>query len=220
MADVFAGKGDLVVATGRTVKALRSLRRGIVTFGGSCDIYRCDVRHKHSVTSVARAILKKYRAVDVLINNAGLTSFKDFQSSSSKDFASIIETNLRGPFLTSKAIIPSMIKRRAGMIVNILSFAAKKVYTKSALYSASKAGLEAMMNVLRAELRDTGIKIINVYPGAVLTPMWLREHRKRYSNQMMLPDDVARLVYEATAQSPSLMVEELIIRPQGGDLAV
>jgi short-subunit dehydrogenase len=191
-----------------------------VAFGGACDIYQCDIRSESSVAKVARAILRKHRFVDILINNAGVTSFKDFMSAKPSEFDSILATNLRGPFLATKMIVPVMVKRRKGIIVNMISFAAKTVYTKSALYSASKAGLEAMMNVLRTELREVGIKVINVYPGAVLTPMWLKEHRKKYSDQMILPDDVARLVYETTAQSPSLMVEEIVVRPQGGDLLV
>ena len=217
---MFAENGDHVVAAARNLRALRDLRRHIEENGRSCEVVACDIKDESQVRKVSGVILKKYRFIDVLVNNAGVTYFKDFLSTSVREFDEVIGTNLRGLFLTTKSVVPSMLRRKRGVIVNILSFAAKTIYTKSTAYSASKSGAEAMMNVLRAEVRNSGVKIINVYPGAVFTPMWAPKHRKKYSKRMIDPNVVARLVYEASSQPLSAMVEELIIRPQGGDLRI
>jgi short-subunit dehydrogenase len=105
-------------------------------------------------------------------------------------------------------------------VLNILSYVVKEVYTKSAAYSSSKAGTEAMMNVLRSEVRRQGIHIVNVYPGAVSTPIWRQSQREKFGNQMLTPEQVAEMLFQVSIQSPSLMVEEIVLRPQGGDLQV
>lgn len=220
LAEVFTKEGDHVVATARSFKLLRALRHRIEEKGGNCHIFACDVKNEADVKRTATIILKNHRSIDILINNAGITYFKEFLSTRVHEFDDVVATNLRGLFLTTKTVLRSMLRRKRGLIINILSFAAKTVYTKAAAYSASKSGAEAMMNVLRAEVRDSGIKVINVYPGAVLTPMWPQKQRKKYSGRMIDPEVVARLVYEASVQAPPVMVEELIIRPQGGDLRV
>ena len=76
------------------------------------------------------------------------------------------------------------------------------------------------MDCLRAEVRSKGIKVLNVYPGATLTPMWNAAQQKRYAKVMMTPADVARKIFEATRLSESMMIEELVLRPQMGDLKV
>jgi NADP-dependent 3-hydroxy acid dehydrogenase YdfG len=113
-----------------------------------------------------------------------------------------------------------MLKRESGMVINILSYAAKVTYTGSSAYAASKAGSEAMMNVLRAETRNKGIKIINVHPGAVFTSIWHPKHREKYGHQMMKPAEIAKVIYELSCQPSSLVIEDVVIRPQIGDLQV
>ncbi len=220
LAMTFSENGDHVVLTARRKSELDSIARQLRSGSGGVDVFPCDVRKGNKVLGVATSILSKHGRLDILVNSAGVTSFKDFKSTTISEFDQVIETNLRGAFVATKAVLPAMLAQKKGMIINIISFAAKTTYRNSAAYSASKAGLEAMMNVLRAETRERGIKVVNVYPGAVMTPMWLKRHRKQYGNVMVSPDDVARLVCEVSLQPPSVMVEELVIRPQIGDLQV
>lgn len=180
----------------------------------------CDVRVERSVRSAARRIAARFKRVDVLVNNAGVTYFKDFAGTSVKEFDHVLETNLRGSFLTTRGVLPGMLRRKSGMIVNIQSFAAKTTYTSSSVYAASKSGGVALMNGLRAEVRNKGIKILNVFPGATLTPMWEAPLQKRYAGVMMRPEEVARKIFEATQLPDSMMIEEMVIRPQIGDLTV
>lgn len=218
LAEVFAARGDQVIASARSVHLLRQLKHSIEAKRGRCEIARMDVRNEKNVSATTRELLMQVKHIDILVNNAGITYFKDFLATTTKEFDNVISTNLRGLFLTAKSVLPSMLKRKTGLIINVLSFAAKTTYTKSGAYAASKSGAEAMMNVLRAELRGKGIGVMNVYPGAVLTPMWLPKHRRKYSKQMLEPQEVAELIYDASVRAKSVMVEELIIRPPGGDL--
>jgi NADP-dependent 3-hydroxy acid dehydrogenase YdfG len=218
LASVFASHGDSVIATARTESRLQELSGQISAEGGLCDPVLCDVQNEASVLAAAKHILTIHGCIDILINNAGVTYFKDFLSTSTDEFDHIIQTNLRGLFLTTKAVLPAMIENQNGLVLNILSYVVKEVYTKSAAYSASKAGAEAMMDVLRSEVRRKGINIVNVYPGAVSTPIWNQHQLEKFGNQMLAPEQVASMLYEVSTQQPSLMVEEIVLRPQGGDL--
>ena len=220
LATTFVSRGDTVFATGRNIENLGSLQAELSTASGRVMVAECDLRRDDQVAHIARRVLSDLGSLDILINNAGVTYFKDFEKTTIEEFDEVIETNLRGLFLTTKGILAAMIQRESGAIINILSYAGKSVYTGSSAYAASKAGAEAMMNVLRAETRQKGIKIVNVYPGAVLTSIWHPKHQERYRHQMMKPEEVAAMVYEISCQPASMIVEEVVLRPQGGDLRV
>ncbi len=220
LARVFAEHGDRVLAAGRKGKKLEALRKHARSRGLQIETVRCDVTRESSVRMMMKKTFQRHGRVDILVNNAGVTYFKDVASTTVKEFDEVINTNLRALFLLSKAVLPSFLKKKRGMILNIISFAAKTTYPFSGVYSASKSGAEALMNVLRSETRQKGIKIVNVYPGAAETPMWPKRYRDRLSRHMMRSTDVAELIWKATSHPDTLMVEELIIRPQVGDLTV
>jgi len=220
LSEVFCRQGDDVVASARTESRLNELCKRLSSQTGSCTAVPCDLLSESSVTHASERIRTAHDHVDILINNAGVTYFKDFMSTSTEEFDHVLHTNLRGAFLATKSILPEMLKKKKGLILNIVSYAVKEVYTKSAAYAASKAGLEAMMNVLRAEVRRDGIQIVHVYPGAVVTPIWKQHQIEKYGSQMLTPVHIAEMVYQISIQPPSLMVEEIVLRPQGGDLQV
>jgi NADP-dependent 3-hydroxy acid dehydrogenase YdfG len=218
LVEVFTSRGDTVIASARTESKLNELCRQISAARGTCEIMKCDVQSEASVFEAVKNILELHGHVDVLINNAGVTYFKDFIDTSIEEFDHVVNTNLRGTFLTTKAVLPAMLQTQNGLVLNILSYVVKEVYTKSAAYSSSKAGTEAMMNVLRSEVRRQGINIVNVYPGAVSTPIWRQNQLEKFGNQMLIPEHIAEMLYQVSIQPPSLMVEEIVLRPQGGDL--
>lgn len=219
LAELFALKKDKVIASARTESTLRDLQQAIRSGGGFCEALVCDINSERSVQSAAHKMLASFAGIDILINNAGVSSFEDFAHTSVEEFDRVVGTNLRGTFLATKAVLPSMIEKQRGLILNIISYTTKEVYARSSAYAASKAGVEAMMNGLRVEVRRKGINIVNVYPGAVLTGIWPENQRQKYGHQMLKPDDVARMVYEISVQPPSVMIEECVIRPCGGDLS-
>jgi short-subunit dehydrogenase len=137
-----------------------------------------------------------------------------------EDFDNILAVNLRGPFLTMKAVINGMIERKSGIIININSVAAKKTFTNSTAYSASKAGLLAMTSSLREEVRQYGIKIIDILPGATDTDIWSDKAREKYSHRMMQAGDVADSIMSILklALNERIMPEEITLRPTLGDL--
>jgi short-subunit dehydrogenase len=216
----FASHGDVVVASARTEAKLNELQQQISDSNGVCSIIPLDVQNEASVSEVRKKILERHGNIDILINNAGVTYFKDFIDTSTEQFDHTINTNLRGTFLATKAALPVMLQNERGLILNIISFIVKEIYTKSAAYAASKAGIEAMMNVLRAEVRRKGVNIVNVYPGAVSTRIWRPQQLEKYRDQMLTPEQVADILYDISIRPPSLMVEEIILRPQGGNLQI
>ncbi len=220
LAEKFASHGDTVVATARSLADLNILKHELSSLAGTCTIFQCDVTQEDQVRATAEALFSRFGALDILINNAGVTYFKDFISTSTAEFDEVLGTNLRGLFLTTKAVLPKMLEKQSGSVINVLSFAAKATYTGSSAYAASKAGAEAMMNVLRAETRDKGIKIINVYPGAVFTSIWHPKHREKYGHQMLQPADIAEVVYKLSCEPSSVVIEDIVIRPQKGDIRV
>lgn len=218
LAELFAERGDMVIASSRTESNLSQLQRQISDSGGSCGLAVCDVTSESSVSQAAKKILATYGRINVLINNAGITSFKEFRHTGVEEFDRLIATNLRGIFLVTQTVLPTMLQARSGLVMTVLSFVVKEVFTKSAAYSASKAGAEAMMNVLRAEVRQQGVNIVNIYPGAVATPIWHPKQLEKYQEQMLQPKQIAEMVYQISIQNPSLMVEEVVLRPRGGNL--
>ena len=220
LAEIFVRHGDTVAASARRIPQLEELRQEVSSAPGICQTYPCDVGDEGKVASVGEAILKEFGGVDFLVNCAGVTYFKDFARTTTQEFDEVIRINLRGLFLTTKIVLPDMLKRGSGVVMNVLSYAGKVTYTGSSAYAAAKAGAEAMMDVLRAETRDKGIKIVNVSPGAVLTPIWHPKQQERYGHIMMKPAEIAKVLYDISLQPASMMIEDIVIRPQVGDLKV
>lgn len=216
----FARRGDSVVGLSRNRRMLKGLEREIRAEGGDGMMIPCDVRDERRVSAAIKKCVAHAGAIDFLVNNAGVTSFKNFLATPFRVFDEILDTNLKGAMIATRAVLPSMVRRKKGTIISIISYATKTVYQGASAYSAAKAGLAAMMSVIREEVRPSGVKVINVYPGAILTPMWTRQQRSKYSDVMISPDDFARLLYEVSVQPSSMTVEELVVRPPIGDLRV
>jgi len=158
--------------------------------------------------------------IDVLINNAGIGEFKNFDSTDLNILQSHLDINLKFPYLLTKAVLPGMLLRKSGIIINILSVAIRKPFTNSSVYSASKAAVAAMFDSLREEVRTEGIKIANVYVGATDTDIWHPKVREKYSQRMLSAKDVAESISSLIELNSreKIMVEEIVIRPQLGDL--
>lgn len=218
VAKAFAEIGTQVVVTSRNRRKLASLVRQIERKGGYAKAYVCDVSSERSVAATAKQILERLGRVDVLVNNAGVTYFKSLRETSRSEFDEVIAANLRGTFLCIKAVIESMVRRRSGHIINVISVAAQNTYTKSSAYSASKAGVLALTNVLREEVRPFNIKVAAVIPGATETQMWRESTRDKYGHRMMSAEDVAKVVVSIFQAPKRAHIEEIIFRPQLGDL--
>ncbi len=210
--------GCKVALTSRTVSELNSVQKEITKLGGDAYVFPCDIAKASEISRTHRSIESKLGKVDVLINNAGITSFHSFEMTSLEEFDSIVGINLRGTFLCIKKVLPNMIKKNEGWIINIASVVAIKTFKNSSAYSAAKAGLVAMIRVLREEVRRHNVKVITIIPGATSTKIW-GDKLHKFSHKMMDAKSVAEAVLSLyRLKLKDAFVEELIIRPTFGDL--
>ncbi len=214
----FAAAGCEVCLSSRNSGELLAASREIARLGGRASSFPCDLLKIPSVRRAAAAIVRKFDHVDVLVNNGGITVFKSFAGTSMRELDAIVHTNLIGPAACIKAVLPHMMRRRSGCIINVLSTAAVKIFTGSSAYTASKAGLYGLSNVLREELRPRNIRVLNVLPGATATDMWGSASRRRHGSRMMRPRSVAEAVVAAYELPPDVVAEEILMRPIGGDI--
>ncbi len=218
IADGFAFIGATVVLSGRNIALLKKQTTKIQKSGGSAFFVPCDITSEKSIRTAHQKIITKIGNVDILVNNAGVTTFTPFIKTSTKQFDEIFATNVRGMFLCTQMVLPSMLKKKSGHIFNILSVAANTVFLNSSIYSASKSAALTMSRCLRAEVRKKSVRVIDVLPGAVETDMWSRSDRKILKEKMMQPSDIADVIVSLYCQPQRLTTDEIILRPVEGDL--
>lgn len=213
----FARTGYKVFAVARRINELNKINEELEKEKISIQTFPCNVASATNVEQVMKKIIAENK-IECLINNAGISSFKPAIDNSVKDITDIISTNLLGSIYNIKYLLPHFIKNGGGTIINIISTAARKLFTESSAYTASKMGLLGYTDVLREEVRKYNIRIINVLPGATDTAMWPVEERKEHSHKMMSPDDVASTLVWLFLQQGNLVTEEITIRPIAGDI--
>jgi short-subunit dehydrogenase len=181
------------------------------------NIYPCNVASRANVDQTFKKITSEYK-INCLINNAGITTFKSAEENTIKEIDEVINTNLLGSIYTIKSVLPHMKKNGGGTIINVLSAVTEKIFTNSSIYTASKAGLLGYSKVLREEVRNYNIRIINIIPGATETPIWKRELREANHFRMMQPENIARVMVSSYLQKDNIVTEEIVLRPIQGDL--
>jgi short-subunit dehydrogenase len=217
LATEFALNKSLVAASARSKDALRRLKKEINDSKKELEIFPLDITNYNQLQETADKISADYK-INCLINNAGATTFKLAIDNTIEEIKEVIDTNLYGSIYAIKSVLPKMIEQKQGTIINIISVAAETVLTKSSIYAASKAGLQAYTKVLREELRENNIRIINVLPGATRTPIWPNHVLEKYSERMMSPAELAKLIYHIYSIKSNLVAEEITVRPIKGDL--
>ncbi len=213
----FAQNGIRVAAAARRLDLLEKIKNEL---GDKAEFFipvQLDISNYDDVERFYKNISGDY-TVECLINNAGTTSFKEGIQNSIEEIQNIISVNLLGSIYAIKSVLPDMSDRKSGTIINILSVVTQKIFTASSAYSASKSGLHAYAKVLREEVRDKNIRVINVSPGATATSIWPEGVLKKYSERMMNTDSLAEIVLNIYNEKSNLVSEELVVRPIKGDL--
>lgn len=211
--------GYSVFATSRTTEKLKTLQDELADFAAQLVTGVCDVANPESVDAALEEFYRSGdRQITGLVNNAGITSFRSATGDTWNEIQAIIQTNLLGAVYCINKVLPAMIAGGEGSIINILSVVCKKVFAKSSIYSASKAGLEAYANVLREEVRKKNIHVLNVFPGATITGIWPESVVEAHGGKMMMAADVAKAVMQVLSNRRTAYCEELILRPVTGDL--
>lgn len=178
-----------------------------------------DVRSVEDVDRVVQTVLSKWGRIDILINNAGIYKTRALSTTSIADWKEIIDTNLTGAFLFCRAVEPIMSRQGSGDIVNMSSVAGLRAFSDCAAYCASKFGLVGFSKSIREELRNKGIRVILVHPGAVATEIWEKGDESDIDLTVMLkPDDVAEAVIRALQTDRRHLQEEIVLTPIGGDV--
>jgi len=214
IAQALAAEGCDLVITGRNQA---SLKKAAEQLGGTTVPIVCDVRSARSVEKVFATVKKRFRKIDILINNAGVAHANlRVWELPVETWKNVVDTNLTGMFLVTGTALPLM--KRGAAIVNNLSIAAKRVFPGSSAYNASKHGALGFTNTLREEVRDRGIRVIALMPGATDTDMWKTLWPEAPRKKMMSPATIARAVVNALTLPEESTLEELLILPSVGTL--
>ena len=211
-ARLLAGEGARVFMLARGEAALRAHAEEI---GERALAVPCDVANRDSVQAAARRIIAELGdAPDILVNNAGRFQLAPVAATSPSTFAAMLDTNLTAPFLFVHCFLGGMRKRGRGHLVSIGSVADRHTFPENSAYAASKFGLRALHEVLRAELRGSGVRVTLVSPGPVDTALWdpiNPDARDGFTpRSAMLPAEaVAAAVLYAVTCPPAVNVDEL-----------
>ncbi|HEV2354976.1 MAG TPA: SDR family NAD(P)-dependent oxidoreductase, partial [Puia sp.] len=178
--------------------------------------HAADLGDPRQVGELGRWVLESGLPVDVLVNNAGQFVSGSLYEEKEGVLERLMAVNLYGAYHLTRSLLPSMMARKAGHIFNICSIASLKAYPNGGSYGITKYALSGFSANLREEMKGFGIKVTAVYPGAAYTDSWagsgVDPHR------IMEAADIARMVVAAAALSPQATVEEIVLRPQLGDL--
>lgn len=217
----FASEGYDIIATGRRSSRLDELKERIEAAHGVRVLpLTFDVRDRNSVFEQVAGMPKDWRAIDVLVNNAGLALGRDyFDEASLEDWETMIDTNVKGLLYVSKAVIPLFIEQGKGHIINMGSIAAKEVYEKGNVYCASKSAVDAISRSMRIDMRRHGLKVTAIHPGAAETEFSVvrfkgdeGEAQKIYDGFTPLSaEDVADVVYYCASLPPHVCINDLVI---------
>jgi len=209
-------RGARLALVARNEHNLRRVARACAKAGAMVETFVCDVADEPSVATMAAAVTARLGAVDVLVNNAGVFEGAPFLETSVAQFDRVLAANLRSAFLVTRAFLPAMRRRAKGDIFFLSSIAGLAAYPNGAAYCAAKFGVTGLAQVLRAETKGTGVRVCCVHPGATWTPSWARSGFK--AGRMMPAADVARAIVDACRLGHRTVVEEIILRPEQGDL--
>jgi short-subunit dehydrogenase len=210
----FLKEGFNVYTCGRHAEKLTALEHEFSN--SSLKTFVADLSQKNQVTEFANWILSHEKSIDVLINNAGFFMPGQIQNEEDGVLEAQIEANLYSAYHLTKALLPTFQSKKSGHIFTICSTASITAYTAGGSYCISKFALLGFTKVLREELKTQGIKVTAVLPGATLTPAW--DGVNLPESRFIPADDVAETIYSAYQMSPSTVLEEILIRPQLGDI--
>jgi NAD(P)-dependent dehydrogenase (short-subunit alcohol dehydrogenase family) len=170
-----------------------------------------DVADAGSVAKLVETIQRELGEIEILVNNAGIGAFGPVQEMTEADWDAVLDTNLKGVFLCTKAIVPQMMRRRSGHVINISSLAGKNAFAGGSVYCASKWGLMGLSYCMAEDLRGYGIRVSVICPGTVLTEF--SPHAGKDPKKMLQPEDVAHVVAMLVTQAPQSFISEVLLRP-------
>jgi NAD(P)-dependent dehydrogenase (short-subunit alcohol dehydrogenase family) len=172
---------------------------------------KADVTRADEVGRFVSETEAKLGTIAILVNNAGIGLFGPAHEKTEEEWDRVLNTNLKSAFLVSRAVVPSMIRRGAGDIINISSLAGRNTFAGGGLYCASKWGLQGLSGCMAEDLRDYGIRVSVICPGSVATEFSGRGAKD--AAKALQPEDVAHAVEAVVTQRPGSFMSEVDLRP-------
>jgi 3-oxoacyl-[acyl-carrier protein] reductase len=203
--------GASVAICGRDAGALSATASELQKRAGRVFSHVADVTRSADVSSLVEAAEKALGPISILVNNAGIGGFGPVHEKSEADWDKVLDTNLKSLFLVSRAVVPSMVRRGGGDIVNIASLAGRNSFAGGGLYCASKWGVYGLSGCMAEDLREHGIRVSVVAPGSVATEFSGRGPKD--ASKVLKPEDVAHAVAMIVTQGPQSFVSEVQLRP-------
>lgn len=223
IAKKFAAQQDNVIATGRRKNLLDELVNEIQQqYNVKALGLNFDVRDKNEVNNQMKNLPKEWQSIDILVNNAGLALGKDFfEEADMDDWETMIDTNVKGLLYMSRAVIPYMVKKGQGHIINIGSVAGKDVYDKGNVYCATKHAVDSISRSMRIELLRHKIKVTAIHPGAAETEFSIVRFKgdENAAKQVyvgyypLTAEDIADTTYYCTTLPAHVCINDLTITP-------
>ena len=218
---LFASKDIRLVICGRRKELLIKLQKQLEPL---TDVYilNFDVRDKNAVSNAINSLPEKFSHIDILINNAGNAHGMDpIEKGSLEDWDAMLDINVKGLLYVSRGILPQMVERRSGHIINIGSTASKEVYPKGNVYCASKHAVDAINQGMRIDLNTYGIRVGAVNPGLVETEFSKvrfkgdveRADSVYQGFQPLKPEDIADIIYFVISRPPHVNIADLVVMP-------
>lgn len=213
----FAQSGIDLVLVSRSQPKLEEVANEAANFGVETKIYPIDLSEVTQVRSKIAQIATEGE-IDILVNSAGMGYTGSLVETSLADWQSVIDLNLTSVFQCIQGVLPGMRQRQRGIIVNVTSVAGHQVFPDWGAYCVSKFGLVALTKTLAEEERAHGIRVVNLAPGSVNTPIWDTEtvHANFDRSRMLTPEIVAQSILQTVLLPEQAVIEELRLMPNAG----
>ncbi|MFT3704191.1 MAG: SDR family oxidoreductase [Agriterribacter sp.] len=218
LAELFAANGHKLYLCARNEMLLNQLQQELQQRHPALtiEVGSFDLSKKEQAQLFGKWVLGFNISVDVLINNAGSFEPGSVYNEPEGTLEHMMDVNLYSAYHLTRALVPAMMKQKSGHIFNMCSIASLKAYANGGAYSISKFALSGFSKNLREEMKPYGIKVTGVYPGAAYTDSWSGSGID--PARIMESEDIAKMIYAASQLSAAACVEDIILRPQLGDL--
>lgn len=216
----FAQNGYNVIITARRADRLEAIRHDLERYGAKVMTLVFDVRDAAAATSAVTSLTDEWKQIDILVNNAGLALGLDKEyEGNPEDWETMIDTNIKGLLTMTRLVVPAMVERNEGHVINIGSVAGDAAYAGGNVYCATKAAVKAITDGLRIDLAHTAVRVTNVKPGLVETNFSnVRFHgdTERADNVYkgitpLTGDDIADVVYYAASAPKHVQIAEVLV---------
>lgn len=218
----FAAMGSNLILNGRNTEKLEALKKELTAQGVEVLTLPFDVRNREEMRRAVDSLEGKWQQIDVLVNNAGLVLGMDKEHEGSLDeWDIVIDTNIKALLAMTRMIVPGMVERQRGHIINIGSIAGDAAYAGGSVYCATKAAVKALSDGLRIDLVDTPLRVTNIKPGMVETNFSVVRFRGDKDKadavyngiRPLTGEDIAEVVYYAASAPEHVQIAEVLVMP-------